>query len=396
MKKNKKSDRNIEALLSQLPKIQDKRKKEEIYTRLLEPPPIQKRKNKWTPVLVSVATLCLLAIISSTYFFQENSTSTTEQAQDKATQQLVNSAENSEEAETITEQDVALNEASRTNNEKGESLQSQDVTSASLLYETELEDSDYVTIGIPTKDVQYVVPLTFVYSDTMDYLDTFNEIANSVNEEDYGLDDYFPLQAEISFIEDQKVIGVNVSADHTYVNADQIFQNVLEESFRYQNITEVQLETEGESGVEFAHIGDIEEIKVTLYPQRAMYVATFSDSATSLFVPSERSFETFSEALEAMKEGTSFEGIQASIPKNVVFESVENDEKNVIVTFSEETILANNAQYEQAIEAILLTARDFGFESVSFQNSTIETIGAINMYESVEVPVAPNVVERSR
>ena len=112
-------------------------------------------------------------------------------------------------------------------------------------------------------------------------------------------------------------------------------------------------------------------------------------------MPSERSFETFSEALEAMKEGTAFEGIQASIPKNVVFESIENDRKNVIVTFSEETILANNAQYEQAIEAILLTARDFGFESVSFQNSTVETIGAINMYQSVEVPVAPNVVKRS-
>ena len=394
MKKNKKSDYDIKVLFSQLPKIKDRRKKEEIYARLLEPPR-QKRKNKWIPVLVSVATLCLLAIISSTYFFEKNSTSTTEQAQDTAPRQLINSDENSEETEIITEQDVELNEASKTDNEEGKYLRSQDVNLASLLYETELVDSDYVTIGIPTKDVQYVVPLTFVYSNTMNYFDMFNEIANSVNEEDYGLDDYFPLQAEISFIEDQKVIGVNLPDDHTYVNADQIFQNVLEESFRYQNITEVQLKTEGERGVEFSHLGDIAEVKVTLYPQRAMYVATFGDSATSLFVPSERSFETFSEALEAMKEGTAFEGIQASIPKNVVFESIENDRKNVIVTFSEETILANNAQYEQAIEAILLTARDFGFESVSFQNSTVETIGAINMYQSVEVPVAPNVVKRS-
>ena len=394
MKKNKKSDHDIEVLFSQLPKIKDRRKKEEVYAKLLEPP-IQKRKNKWIPAVVSVATLCLLTIISSTYFFEENSTSTTEQAQDKATRQLINSAESNEEAEIITEQDIELNEASKMDNEEGEYPQSQDVKSASLLYETELEDSDYVTIGVPTKDVQYVVPLTFVYNNKMNYLDMFNEIANSVNEAYYGLEDYFPLQAEISFIENQKVIGVNLPDDHIYVNADQIFQNVLEESFRYQNITEVQLETEGERGVEFSHIGDIEEVKVTLYPQRAMYVATFSDSATSLFVPSERSFETFSEALEAMKKGTAFEGIQASIPKNVVFESIEDDGENVIVTFSEETILANNAQYEQAIEALLLTARDFGFESVSFQNSTIETIGAINMYESVEVPVAPNVVERS-
>lgn len=45
------------------------------------------------------------------------------------------------------------------------------------------------------------------------------------------------------------------------------------------------------------------------------------------------------------------------------------------------------------IEAILLTAKEFGFKKVQFQNAGNEKIGHFNLRKAIEVPVAPNLID---
>ena len=87
------------------------------------------------------------------------------------------------------------------------------------------------------------------------------------------------------------------------------------------------------------------------------------------------------------------EAISTTIPASMQFDKVEKNDRQLIITFSNDTVLKNSKQYEMVIAAMLLAAREFDFQTVLFQNGKIDTVGPSNLIEELEVPIAPNLIE---
>ncbi|UOK56899.1 hypothetical protein MGI18_19400 [Bacillus sp. OVS6] len=45
------------------------------------------------------------------------------------------------------------------------------------------------------------------------------------------------------------------------------------------------------------------------------------------------------------------------------------------------------------LEAILMTAKEFGYENVKFEGINVDRVGDMNVTEAVPVPFSPNPVE---
>lgn len=385
MNKSMQDRDRIEAVLKKLPKIQDQRSIQTILIELNEAEELRsKKRNRYRYVLVSVVAVMLFAVITSTIFLNDEFNSE---------QQLSVSRNADEEKESLRD-DAASEPPEILENTEATAFQINDAT---LLFADDLEGDHYITLAAPTMDVQYFVPFAIKLEESAFELDSqeFEEIKNTLNGSAYGLADYFPLNAQFGYVQEQNAVVVNIPTESIDLYADRLFLDVLQETFMYQEIDMLVFETNGQNGINFPHFGFLEEQKIIHHRQRAVYVYQFDDQSPQLFVSSIYEYEDISVALEAMRHGEDpvNESIHTAIPESVQFEEIEPENEQLIITFSSDTILENTKQYEIAISAILLAARDFNYQTVRFQNGNIDTIGPYDLKDAIAVPIAPNMIE---
>ncbi|MEH7224240.1 hypothetical protein V7112_10590, partial [Bacillus sp. JJ1566] len=70
-------------------------------------------------------------------------------------------------------------------------------------------------------------------------------------------------------------------------------------------------------------------------------------------------------------------------------QKIKEDGTNLEVHFSEEAVLENSDNYILMLDAIMLTAKEFNFDSVTFYGN-IDQIGNVKFGERTKVPLAPN------
>ncbi|MBD3110353.1 hypothetical protein IEO70_18675 [Bacillus sp. AGMB 02131] len=74
---------------------------------------------------------------------------------------------------------------------------------------------------------------------------------------------------------------------------------------------------------------------------------------------------------------------------SVQFEKIEEHNGQLLLTFTDDTVLENNRQYEMLISEILVTAEDFDFQTVRFQNSDVDVVGSYDLKGAIAVPDTP-------
>ena len=94
-----------------------------------------------------------------------------------------------------------------------------------------------------------------------------------------------------------------------------------------------------------------------------------------------------------MKEQVESHKLEPSIPRSVEFQIKELENGQLSIRFSEGFSLKEIPESERMIEAILLTAKEFGFHAVQFENTGVMELGMYRFEKPVEVPIAPNLVE---
>ncbi|MGN1386823.1 MAG: hypothetical protein ACI4XS_09490, partial [Bacillus sp. (in: firmicutes)] len=350
----------IEAVLKKLPKIQDQRSIQTILIELNEAEELRsKKRNRYRYVLVSTMAVLLFSVITSTIFLNDEFNS----------EQQLSVSRNADEAKESLRDDAASEPPEILENTEATAFRINDAT---LLFADELEGDYYMTLAAPTKDVQYFVPFTIKLAESAFELDSqeLEGIRNTLNVSAYGLADYFPLNAQFEYVQEQNAVVVNIPTESIALYADRLFLDVLQETFTYQEIDTLVFKTNGQNGINFPHLGFLEEQKIIHHRQRAVYVYQFDDQSPQLFVSSIYEYDDISVALEAMRHGEDpvNEFIHTAIPESVQFEEIEPENEQLIITFSSDTILENTQQYEIAISAILLAARDFNYQTVRFQN----------------------------
>lgn len=392
------NDKELKDLLKALPKIKDHRDPQEIYQNISMKMNRRKQKPWIIPSLASAAALILFVFLVP---YLMDWSDLADNATDKIT--LTESGQDLESADQkANETEPMPKESSRSDSNDSDEMQMEtqfntnNHESYSALYEIEPSQHRLFIYPIPDRNGQNIVPVTVLAQTDHDKLvfQQYEELMPLLKEEEWGLSEFYPLNAKFTISEDNKTLNIDLPANHLYgegSTAEDNFIKVINDAAAINGIETITFSTDGKPGVMFAHTGYIEVMSVKKQQNRGYYFYNISDGVDKPYlVPSADSFTSIREALNAMKEGVEAYNLQASIPSSFVIAEVVEDDEVLVIRLDDSATLTNDDSMLYTLEAILMTAKDFQFERVKIENSNLTRIGKFVFNEEWTVPTAPN------
>ncbi|WNS74078.1 hypothetical protein RRV45_14255 [Bacillus sp. DTU_2020_1000418_1_SI_GHA_SEK_038] len=406
MKKSEWTEEQLEELLGKMPRIKDERDPREIYHHVAIK--MQKRKQKmWImPSIATAGAFLLFFILVPNLFnwqsFSENSMETADKSSSASEIMMEKkSLEENKDQLAVTEENGASIEMAREKEEKQMGITSIEVADeTTAVYEEDIIDKEVLTYAVPNHDVSFIVPISLIVpkDDQKSKFDLFLENMPNLAEVKWGLTDYYPLQADLNFDEENQIMTFNVPANHSYgmsSNTEWLLGQVMNYIMDSFDIKKVNLTTEGNPGIGFSHLGKIDEFVTKEQSSDDAYYFYFpSDVETKPFIVPYKFTEkqgTIQEAFSIMRNNQAGEKLIASIPDTIQFETEENPkEGKLIIKFEKGSQLNNDEETLHTIEAILLTAKEFNYEFVKLENANIDRIGIFDLNQEIKVPVSAN------
>lgn len=414
MKKHNRSRERIEHSLKQMPRVQDKRSKNEIYHNIQDRLDSKKRHRthrRWpAPVFTSAAVLLLAILIVPGIWWTSNQTASPSQEENTEDENEAGDSASTERQET---ENTAENDTDSTEAEESEPAESgiEEESPPEIREEPEQngeEPGGYVAaltqeegrgsvnaVTIPFESVQgsVIVPLTFVAETNLKEL--LNFITDEVDGNEFGLG---PAMTEKVSWEDGEngSLEAAVSSGTTAVEAGRI-ERGIEELVRYL----------GEEGIEVSNIpaessGNEEEIDLQdIDENRGYYLYDVNDASylvtgegAGVSTTNENgSLLSFEETLVKMNEGPEISEVRAPIPGSLTVGNVEDEDESVTITLAG-SLEDTSMEVQQAmIDAVGLAAADFGYESIKFISENSDSLGEVPLNQRWEVPAAPNTIE---
>src|SRR5690606_9307829 len=130
---------------------------------------------------------------------------------------------------------------------------------------------------------------------------------------------------------------------------------------KYQNIDKVYLNEGSNRGVDFSHTGKIYEYKID--DSRSGYLI-YQTKNQVYFTPSPNKFDSIEDALLDMKNKNETYHLEPSIPNQIEFSVANNESNQLKLEFRNDIKLIENNETIRMIEAILLTAKEYGYDTV--------------------------------
>ncbi|GHH98145.1 negative regulator of sigma-X activity [Neobacillus kokaensis] len=384
MKKSEWSDREIEELLRHMPKIQDHRDPRDIYQNLS----LKKRKTfPWVlPSIAAAAALFLLIVLGpklmdggpkTQYSFDQSSNK-------KSVEQNI----------AMKKKDAAQKDYSISKAENYDRMSEGPLKTA--IYEDEIGSGKVITYWVPDDQAQNLIPVSTIVQESQNesWLDLFNEHMSQVNEDAWGLSEYYPINAEFKYDEKNQILEVNVPADHQYGQGaanELMFLNIIKKDIASNSdLKKVKLFTDGKPGIEFGNTGIETELIIQPEKNHAYLLYYPNNNETPYLVPTIESFKTIKDAIAAMKKDDPTNGLR----KSMLFELSEKDmtiqDNTLHVTMEKNAKMKNDQITLFSFEALLLTAKEFGLEKVMIKNAPIKQIGPFDLSIENKVPIAPN------
>jgi hypothetical protein len=407
MKKSEWNDEQLEHLLKQMPIVKDNRDPREIYQNISSK---VKRKQKKTWIIPSLATAAALVLVvligpsflSQTSDFSLNSKNSESIADDSNIVMALDSPKEEEAPEMAT----ITGDSSEDVNRKTNITSTEEPTSYVI---REYTDKKLFTFGVPDPMLQTVIPVSVLVDwSEQSHIDLLPDVIQKVNEKliSLGYDTHFPL-AQYSFSEKQNEDGTkNIILDFgpdmypgSFASGESFaFWGGITETFRWfdDSYKEIEFHQNGKQGVMIGQSGFEEKPhKLEKAGKRAYFMYMPFEDGRKFLIPNQVTGKstTFSDAIETMRNNVEIGTfiLQPTILESVNFEIDESDSENVTITFTDNTTLEDNDTFVFMIDAIMLTAKEFGYQTVTFNNANIDLIGSWDL-SGVEnsVPIAPN------
>jgi hypothetical protein len=388
LKKSTWTDDELKNLLRNLPTITDKRTPDEIYRKVQLKQERKKRKLNWIPLATAAVALFLLSILGASWIKESNNSSSSESSSDQSISDIYRSnKEDNTEQSKIQEENHVASEAKDSSNQEMTS----DVQLAPV-YSYDDESESLVTVALPDKrNVNYTVPITLIVDKFADK-DRGEEMVDAIktiNEDMLGLSE-FRLDARITSGESSKTVNIDFPENSLLLTNDTMFFQLIHASLKFQDIERITYTTDGKEGATFSHGGYLTEEMIDKQENRTYYLYQYNQTTPAWLVPSTENYNTITEALEAAKNVQSGDGIYPSISDQVSWIDINEDNETLSIIFDDRNGLTDSDVTLRALEAILFTAKDFGYRAVKFENTGIDAVGPLNLTEPVLVPVAPN------
>jgi hypothetical protein len=384
--KSRLSDRDLEDLLRELPKVSDHRHPREIHRNISQ---IKKKRSMPTWLIPGFATGIVLILI---FILTPQLTGIQDTASERSLNDTSVDIENkATTSEYHTEEMEIFGDENSQNNE----LNSMLIDEPSAVYPNDLKGYQTFTIAIPDPNALTTVPITVLIEKMEDktWFELFEEIMPKLTEENWGLAEYFPLDANLSYDATSETVTIDVPTNHQYgvgSAAETMFTKTVKVSFPTEKVKRIRFTTEGERGIVLGNYGEIFELQTEKYQNRAYYFSYLGDDSRPYMIPSEKKFDSLLDAYSAMTVGETEKDLQPSIPTETKLEifTAEDDAQTLIMKVAEGTALNN--QFLYSFEALMLTAKSFGYEKVRVEGQGAEQLGPFSLSEDVPLPVGPN------
>ncbi|MGB2993462.1 MAG: hypothetical protein WBB47_12575 [Paenisporosarcina sp.] len=417
MSNNKWSEQKIDQLLSQVPKLQDTRSKDEVLRRLQQDERLAEvspmNRKRWIPPVVALAALITLTLLGATLINKPNNfmdsafDSNSQSAESKAIE--MDSSDNNQTSITAADED--------TSNESKEEAETFDDASEKVTSESEMpvaksavgsngttanssdvENHTAFIIGLVSQDA-LVVPVTFLIPNDQiqedfgnlspNTLQLYEQYADEIDEEGLGFIEYHPFKG--SFEIDQDQLNHRLPNEHDYDLSSATLEAYDESlQFTFEGFTQINHQNQDGSQAEFDQVGQVTPtvlsnglFKTAVYP--------YTDSTGKVYmVPSlNETYNNVSEAMDALKTPPN-DFFGKAIPRSVTY-TIEEIQGIIHIKFTEPLELNSLSQDQstQLIESFVLTGATFDVQ-VQLDNVLEEQWNGINLTQPIEQPLGLN------
>ncbi len=386
VKKSEWSDKQLEELLRQMPKIQDDRNPRDIYRNL----PIRKTKPKqWlVPGLATVAALLIFFILIPKLMVGP------QYSEDNASQEKSSVERDIQTADKNST--IALKKDDTSSKARTFSGADKIQTLKTAIYDEEVGKGKVLTYWIPDPQIQILVPVSMIINDSNErtWLELFNENMVNLKEQEWGLSEFYPLNASLKLDNKNKAIIVDLPLNHQYGQGSATetnFINVLQKDISSNSdLKKIRFSTNGEPGIELGNYGHQEEVSIQQQKNHAFFFYYSDGNEIPFLVPSIEKYKDIKMAVEDMKKDQPTLGLKSSLLPALPIDEVSIKEKTLIVSMKEDANLQDDQPTINAYESLLLTAKEFGLEKVLITNPPIKNIGPFDLSKENKVPLAPN------
>ena len=144
--------------------------------------------------------------------------------------------------------------------------------------------------------------------------------------------------------------------------------NMIQYTLRYQDVKLVKFVDEKGDKVELGEYGIVQPLPIKKTLKTAHYLYTLSDG-NMYIMPADLESDTLNEAIDNMKILPN-DFYQSLIPESVSPELIQVEDATATIGFKEPLDLQQGDQHVnmRMIEGLLLTAKEFGYSNVKFEN----------------------------
>lgn len=385
MKKSEWSEEQLEALLKQLPTLQDTRPSYEFYSNISRNMNTyhHRRYIKLFPGIAALSALLIVLLLFPNFLYSKHDPVELKKNATKLQSAAPSASENEQlikmDVKSVANSGLPRNSAMKT-----------------AVYDDEVGDGKVLTYWIPDPQAQILVPVSAIVSHPgkKTWIQLFNEKMPRLNEKAWGLTDYYPLRAKLQLDQKARRVIVDVPKDHPYgqgSTAETVFISALKENVSSNsNFKKIEFTTDGKPGITLGNHGVQKTMDVSINRHKAYFFYTPKKDSVPFLVPSLDSFSSLDAALAAMHQDNPNLGLNASLPSMLQFKFITIKGRTLYLRVTGSQSLVNNAITAHSYEAILLTAKEFGFERVKFENVSLKKLGPFDLSKENKVPVAAN------
>jgi hypothetical protein len=379
--------------LKDMPEVQDARNKEEVYSQISSKLNINhdktSNKKKFIPV-ASAAAAAILFITLMPVFFNTDTRQTSEE-------DAMNQASDMEIEESKDDSAIQYNQES---SEQGDSPEKGRAEQEISLMETENEslvvqdinqNENIYFAGLSDIQEQYVIPIAFITSGERDLQSFYNNMDEYISEWENGTGEYLFENVEFQIDQSNNEIALELQDDFSLAGGSSranMFENILATMFRPYGTEKVSIQTADGEPAELAPFGKINEMPLQQENPSSYKLYEVEDIKTLIQIPNDAQ-TGIEEAMMEMKEDEAEFHVYQTVPDDIEF-TIEPEDLQLNFRLTNGADLTEDQESLEMIEAILMTAKSYGYEQVSFKNTDMEQIGPYNLTEPVPVPEAVN------
>ncbi|MDC3413087.1 hypothetical protein NC797_09930 [Aquibacillus sp. 3ASR75-11] len=390
-------EENIESLLSQLPVVNDDMDRNDLYqkvsARLSTNKSFAWTKFKWIiPTFAALTVLFLLVLLIPPFVNQSNEYSKEADMQ-TGEASSANSDTGSTASNSTLEEEATIEKADQTEESERIGLTSDEKPDfVSHVLNQTIDGMSFIQSGVLDTNAQYLIPISFRVPSGYTRMELYNRLPQMIQEEEWGV--YaFPLN-RVSFTLNKGEEQVTMRIPEKYSlneGYQKLYVDLLSYMFTPLKVSKVKIEQTGNETANFGMYGNVNEIELEPLGKQSYFVYQVSENKPQFLVAVPQDKEsTLEEALQFMQVPVDTPNISPSIQKEMLFTVETYDQmKRAKITVSNQTKLRNNQTSLNMIESIMMTAKSYGYETVTF-DLPIQKIGPYEFTEELPVPVAAN------